>query len=117
VVGTWWVFQWQLAEGSSVESARTAAVNLFVVVEAFYLLNCRSLSSSVWSVGWLSNRWVVGGLLAQAVGQLLITYLPVMNTLFGTAPIDAAAWLRILLVGGLAWLVVTADKWLRRPSF
>ena len=46
---------------ASVEVARTAAVNLFVVVEAFYLINCRSLTSSIWSIGWLSNRWVIGG--------------------------------------------------------
>ncbi len=117
VGGSWWVFQWELADGSSVEVARTAAVNLFVVVQAFYLINCRSLTSSVWAIGWLSNRWVIGGLVVQVVGQAALTYLPVMQTLFDTAPLDAVAWLRILAVGLLSWVVVTVDKFARRHRF
>ena len=42
-----------------------------------------------------SNRWIILGVTAQAVAQLAITYLPVMNTVFGTAPIGVGAWLRI----------------------
>jgi hypothetical protein len=36
----------------------------------------------------------------QGAGQLAITYLPAMNRVFDTAPIDAGAWLRI---GGRLW--------------
>ena len=110
VAGSWSVFQWELAGDSSLAVARTAAINVFVVVEAFYLINCRSLHASIWDIGWFSNRWVVAGLLTQAAGQLAITYLPIMNRLFDTAPIGPAAWLRILAVGALAGAVVTADK-------
>jgi cation-transporting ATPase F len=38
-----------------------------------------------------------------------------MNTVFGTAPIAAEAWLHILAVAVVASLVVAADKRLRRP--
>jgi cation-transporting ATPase F len=117
VGGSWWVFHWELGDGSSVEVARTAALNLFVVVEAFYLINCRSLTSSIWAIGWLSNRWVIAGLAVQAVGQLALTYVPVMQTLFDTAPLDVTAWLRILAIGLLSWVVVTVDKRMRRNRF
>lgn len=117
VAGTWWLFQWELAAGASDAAARTAAVNLFVVVEAFYLINCRSLNSSVWAIGWFSNRWVLGGLAVQAIGQLAFTYLPVMNQLFGSAPIDAKTWLRVLVVGLLTWVIVTVDKRVQRGHF
>lgn len=89
-------------------------MNLFVVVEAFYLFSCRSLTRSAWRIGLFSNRWIIVGVTVQAIGQLAITYLPAMNTLFGTAPIDGQAWLRILAVAVVASLVVAADKWLRR---
>jgi cation-transporting ATPase F len=115
--GSWWIFQWEMSDGSSAAVARTAAVNLFVVVEAFYLINCRSLNASVWSIGWFSNRWVVLGLAVQAAGQAALTYLPAMNTLFDTAPIGGETWLRILAVGLLAWVVVTVDKRLSRGHF
>jgi len=62
-----------------------------------------------------SNRWIIVGVTVQAIGQLAITYLPAMNTVFGTAPIGADVWLRILAIAMAASLVVALDKRLRRP--
>ncbi|MFZ2174633.1 MAG: HAD-IC family P-type ATPase, partial [Rhodococcus sp. (in: high G+C Gram-positive bacteria)] len=95
VAGSWWLFEWEQAHGASLEEARTAALNLFVVVEAFYLFSCRSLSHSAWRIGLFTNRWIIAGVTAQALGQIAITYLPAMNTVFATAPINADAWMRI----------------------
>jgi cation-transporting ATPase F len=114
VAGSWWLFEWELAHGSSLAEARTAAVNLFVVVEAFYLFSCRSLTRSAWRIGLFSNRWIVAGVTVQAVGQLAFTYLPGMNALFGTAPIGGDVWLRILGLAAVASLVVAVDKRIRR---
>jgi hypothetical protein len=44
------------------------------------------------------------------VGHWYITYLPVMQTLFGTADLDAAAWLRIGVFGLALLLIVEAEK-------
>jgi cation-transporting ATPase F len=117
VAASWALFQWELAAGSSLAESRTAAVNLFVVVEAFYLFNCRSLVAPVRKIGFFSNPWIIVGVTAQAVGQIAITYLPAMNTLFGTAPISGEAWLRILAAGVAAWVIVAIDKRWRRPGF
>ncbi|MFI7576344.1 HAD-IC family P-type ATPase [Micromonospora sp. NPDC049497] len=110
VAGTWWLFEWELGAGADLPEARTAAVNLFVAVQAFYLFSCRSLTRSPWRLGLFTNRWLIGGVLVQAVGQLALTYLPVMNALFRTAPISAGAWLRILGIALLATAVVALDK-------
>ncbi len=114
VGGSWWLFDWEIAHGTGLAEARTVAMNLFVAVEIFYLFSCRSLSRPVWRIGLFSNRWVVAGVATQVVAQAAITYLPVMNSLFRTAPIPVDAWLRILLLALLATLVVAVDKRLRR---
>ncbi|MGF0319149.1 HAD-IC family P-type ATPase [Nocardia fluminea] len=114
VAGSWWLFHWELAAGASLPEARTAALNLFVLVEAFYLLSCRSLTRSAWRIGFFTNRWLVVGIVAQLVGQLAITYVPTMNTIFDTAPIGVEVWLRILMIAVLAGLVVAVDKRVRR---
>ncbi len=114
VAGSWWLFEWEVSHGATLPEARTAAMNVFVVVEAFYLFSCRSLTRSAWSIGFFSNRWLVVGVVTQAVGQAAITYLPVMNTVFHTAPIDAGVWLRVLVIGALASVVVGAHKRLLR---
>lgn len=113
VAGAWWLFTWERASGTGLPEARTAAVNLFVIVQVFYLFSCRSLTRSVWRLGPFSNRWVIGGVIAQTAGQLAITYVPAMNQLFRTAPITPQAWLRILGIALLTALVVAVDKRLR----
>jgi cation-transporting ATPase F len=114
VAGSWWLFEWEQANGASLAEARTAALNLFVVVEAFYLFSCRSLTRPAWRLGWFSNRWIIAGVASQAIGQVAITYLPAMNKIFGTEPIGEGVWLRIFLVAVLTSLVVAADKRWRR---
>ncbi|MEU0312268.1 cation-transporting P-type ATPase [Nocardioides sp. NPDC006273] len=114
VAGSWWLFEWEQARGAGLAEARTAAVNLFVVVEAFYLFSCRSFTQSAWRIGLFSNRWVILGVTTQAVGQLALTYLPAMNSVFHTAPIGWDAWLRIFAIAVAASVVVAVDKRLRR---
>lgn len=110
VAGTWWVFQYERDHGASLEASRTAAINLFVAVEACYLFSCRSLSRPSWRISPFGNRWLLVGLGVQIVGQAALTYLPVMNDLFRTAPVGWESWLRILAVAALASLVVGLDK-------
>ena len=113
VAGSWWLFEWELAHGASLAEARTAALNVFVVVEAFYLFSCRSLTQSAWCIGFFTNRRLIVGVVAQALAQLTITYLPMMNTVFGTAPLGGEVWLRIFALAVVVSLVVAAEKWLR----
>ncbi|GAB3221602.1 HAD-IC family P-type ATPase [Mycolicibacterium hippocampi] len=113
VAGAWWLFEWELTNGATLPEARTAAMNMFVVVQAFYLFSCRSLTHSVWRIGFFTNRWLIFGVVTQAVAQLLITYLPVMNTVFQTAPLDFGGWLRIFAIAVVVSVVVGAEKWLR----
>ena len=114
VGGAWSLFEWEQSAGASLTEARTAALNLFVITEVFYLFACRSLTHSAWHIGLFSNRWLVVGVTVQIIGQLAITYLPAMNSLFQTAPIAIEVWLRIAAIAALASLVVAIDKRLRR---
>jgi cation-transporting P-type ATPase F len=110
VGGSSWLFHWEQNHGATLAEARTAAVNLFVAVEAFYLFSCRSLTQPVRRIGFFTNRWILVGVFVQAIGQMVITYLPFMNTVFQTAPIGPDTWLRILLVAAATTVVVSLDK-------
>ncbi|MDS1272326.1 cation transporting ATPase C-terminal domain-containing protein [Lipingzhangella sp. LS1_29] len=116
VAGSWGLFQLQLAGGASLEEARTAALNLFVMVKVFYLFSCRSLTHSAWRVGLFSNHWIIVGVTAQLLCQLAITYVPVMNSVFGTAPLSVGVWLQILAIAVLTVPVVAVAKRLQRED-
>jgi len=110
------LYELELLWGASEAEARTVAVAMFVVGEAFYLLNCRSLDRSVFSVGLFSNLWIWVGFTAMAILQLLFTYLPIMNLWFSTAPISAEAWLRVFACGLLISMIVGVEKHWRLQS-
>ncbi|MGE3811169.1 MAG: HAD-IC family P-type ATPase [Candidatus Nanopelagicales bacterium] len=114
--GAFGLFEWAQARGMPVAEARTVAVNVFVVGEMFYLLNCRSLERSMFRIGVFSNPWVSAGIATMIVLQAVFTYAPPMHSLFHSAPIDADAWARIVAVGLVIWGVVGTEKWLRRAA-
>jgi magnesium-transporting ATPase (P-type) len=87
------------------------------MVEAFYLFNSRSFSRSAFELGFWTNPWVVGGFFLMVGLQLAFTYVPFMNTLFGSAPIGVLPWVKIIAASLVAYLIVEAEKKIRnRPA-
>jgi cation-transporting ATPase F len=115
LAGAFGAFLWeQQVRGKSLVEARTTVINVIVMVEIFYLLNCRSLLHSMFRVGVFSNPWIYGGIAAMLLAQVFFTHAPIMNRLFHTAPLDAGSWLYITGVGFAAYCVVEFEKWVRR---
>jgi cation-transporting ATPase F len=114
LAGAFGLFEYELTRGVDVAEARTVAVNVIIFVETLYLFNARSLQLSVFRLGWLTNPWALGGALVMAAIQAGFTYLPFMQSLFGSAAISWPLWMDVLGVSLGAFLVVEVEKWLRR---
>jgi len=99
--------------GDTLAEARTAVVNLIVIVETFYLFNCRSLERPIFRMPFFSNPLALAGASLMVGLQLVFTYSPMMNALFQTAPLDWKAWALICGGGLLAFAAVELEKWLR----
>ncbi len=96
-------------------AARTVVVNALVMIEAFYLFNCRHLRRSAFGRGFWSNPWAFVGFIGTVLIQCLFTYAPFMNAIFQTAPISVAAWGRILLAAVAVFILIEAEtKWNHR---
>ena len=108
--GAFGLFEWELHQGESVQAARTAAVNVLVFGELFYLFNCRSLSHSMFALGLFSNPWLFVGVITMGVSQLVFTYLPAMQQVFGTANLGIEEWMLIMIVGVVIFIVVEIEK-------
>jgi len=115
LAGAYAVFFFELdeADPSTIAPARTAVVNTVVAVAAAYLMNCRSLRRSVFRIGWFSNPAIWLGIGITAVFQLAFTYSPLMNRFLHTAPLEAAAWARIVGIAILAFGLVELEKLVR----
>jgi magnesium-transporting ATPase (P-type) len=117
LVVTLWAFFWMKSQGASDELARTVAVNMITIGQVFYLLNSRYLLESSLSVtAHLGNRYLPLGIGAVVILQLLFTYAPPLQAMFGNEAIPLRIW-PLLLAGGLAFfLVVEAEKLVIRSS-
>jgi len=64
--------------------------------------------------GLFGNRYVLYAVGLLLLFQLAFTYLPPVQTLFGTAAIGAEIWLRILIVASSVLFIVELEKALVR---
>ena len=122
VLSAYGMFEWVLEQGGSLEAARTAALNTIVLIECFYLFNARYLNAPVLNrQGLFGNPvvwYVIGPLILL---QLMVTYAPFMNTLLGTAPLEAVTWGWMTLVALGVMLAVELEVrirgwWARRAA-
>jgi len=107
------LYLYEIAQGATVAEAQTVATTVMVVLEAFYLLSCRSLVRPMREIGFFSNLWVYYGIAAMFFFQALFIYLPVMNTLFSSSPLGMMQLLRTLGAGVVLLIIVTIEKTVR----
>jgi magnesium-transporting ATPase (P-type) len=92
-------------------------VNALVIGQVFYLLNSRyKLDSSLSLKAHLGNKYLLVGIAAVVVLQLLFTYMPPFQTLFETAAIPLWVWPWLVLGGLVFFLVVEGEKLIIRIS-
>jgi cation-transporting P-type ATPase F len=114
VVSSFLLFDFELNRGRTPEAARTAAVTAFVIIEIFFLFNCRSLHRPLFTVGLFSNLWVWLGSGLMLIVQFFYIYEPTMNYIFASAPLDWDVWLIILLLGLFSFVMIEFEKFLTR---
>jgi Ca2+-transporting ATPase len=110
LVSAYGLFEWALKDGASLEEARTIAVNTIVMIEIFYLFNCRSLTKSVFRMEFFSNKLIFLGVGAMILLQIVFTYIPVMNEIFQSKPIELDSWLKIIGVSLVTFLIIEIKK-------
>ncbi len=109
--GTFGLFLWEMQQGASIEHARTVAVNTLVMFEIFYLFNARYITAPVFSRdGLTGNPYVLIAIAVLIILQSGFTYLPPLQTLFGTTAIGIDIWLRIILVASSVLFLVEIEK-------
>jgi magnesium-transporting ATPase (P-type) len=100
---------------TSLEYARTVAVNALVMGEILYLLNARFMHAPALNRdGLFGSREVWIAILVCLVLQVLFTHARFMNVLFGTEPLDLAAWMKSVAVGVAVFVAVELEKLVAR---
>jgi magnesium-transporting ATPase (P-type) len=98
----------------------TMALAGIVACQVGNVFGCRTQWQSVFRVGLLTNRLVLGGLAAELALLVAIAYLPFLQGLYGTAPLAGRDWLCLvafpLIILGLEELRKLILRRWRRPA-
>jgi Ca2+-transporting ATPase len=86
---------------------------LAMLINAF---NCRSDSHSLFTVGFLANRYLVVSVVLGLVMAVAVVQWPPLALLFHTLPLTLMDWLYVALVSILLIPVVELAKWVLRLS-
>ena len=105
------LFLLELQGGTSVETARTMAVNAVVFAEIFYLLNSRSILMPAFSRGAGTNRMVWLTIAACVMFQLGFTHLAPLQQVFGSTDLTAMQWVKVLAAGTFVFALAELEKW------
>ena len=100
--------------GYSDAEVRTVTLQTIVLCQAFHLFNSRSIRKPAYALNFFGNKAVFAVLGLMAVFQLSVTYLPFMNTVFGTVPLEPERWTAPILLGIAVFVVVEVEKLVMR---
>jgi Ca2+-transporting ATPase len=103
-VGTLLLFWYELRTGTHVH-AQSIAFTTISAFQWFQAFNARSQYQSVFSIGLFTNRWLLVGIGAAVVLQVLVIHTAFGRLVFGTAPFSWQDWLLIVLVSSSIWIV------------
>ena len=101
-IGTLGLFYWELMNGGTnvKTKAITVAFTVFVLYQLFNALNYRSSSKARNTMLWLS-------LIGSFILQVLVIYVPFLQTIFKTCSIGLFDWILIIIVSAM---ILVTDK-------
>ncbi|MGB0757273.1 MAG: cation-translocating P-type ATPase [Patescibacteria group bacterium] len=100
-------------KAGALDYARTIAFATIAMFQAWNMFNMRSTNKSIFSLGILSNKYVNGAFIFSILSQLLLMYVPWLQSIFSFEPLSLRDW---LIVGALTFsviIVVEAYKYIR----
>ena len=102
------------AQSLALTQAQTAALMTVVFVHVGYIFTARSTFGSALTFSPLTNRWVLGGVAITIIIDLMIVYVPFMNTIFRTTAFPASWWPYIMVGIPIGFFIPELEKLVRR---
>jgi Ca2+-transporting ATPase len=81
----------------NLEHAQTMAFTTLVMFQMFQVLNTRSLTKSLFTVGIFKNRWLWAAIGSSLLLQLMVIYSP-LNRIFHCVPLSVYDWGFVILI-------------------
>lgn len=112
--GVYGMYSYAIDAGYSIDLARTIALNTLVVMEIFHLFFIRNIYGT--SLTWEAvkgTKVVWATVIGVTAAQFAITYIPLLQAVFGTNPVPFWDGVIIFCVGIVLFIIIETEKQLR----
>ncbi|MCK5002868.1 MAG: HAD-IC family P-type ATPase [Gammaproteobacteria bacterium] len=110
------LFQWLLGKGYSVDEARNGTLLLMVLFENIHVFNCRSETRSVFGHNPLSNPILLFGTVTAQLIHIGAMYTPWISDVLHIQPVSPQHWLQLLGLAFTVLVIMELHKLVRRIS-
>lgn len=87
--------------GMSLEACRTLALGTLVLSQLIHVFECRSEKLSLFEINPFTNLYLIGAVGISVLMLLSIVYVPALQRVFHTIPLQLGQWLIILFFSGI----------------
>jgi Ca2+-transporting ATPase len=105
---------WSLASGTS--HWQTMVFTVLCLSQLAHVLAIRSERESLFRLGLLSNKPLLGAVALTFGLQMATIYVPALNDIFRTAPLSAAELAAAIAIASVIFVAVEVEKWVRRRT-
>ncbi len=95
---------------------QTMVFTVLTLTQLAHVLAIRSEKESLFVLGFLSNPWMAATVILTFLLQMSTIYVPALNTVFKTEPLDAGELLSCLALSAIVFIAVETEKWLVRSG-
>ncbi|HRO44375.1 cation-translocating P-type ATPase [Agriterribacter sp.] len=108
---------WTVSEGYDVKTQQTAVFTALCFVQLGNALSVRSAFHSLFSKDIFSNRGMWLAIAGTVILQILIVYVPFLDTIFKTTPLNGSIMLLIVIVTIVSVVLIEVVKLLNKKKY
>ncbi len=94
--------------------ASTLSLSVLVLIEMLNALNALSEDNSLLVIHPFVNLWLLLAIASSIISHMFILYVPVMNQIFGIAPLNAKEWALVVAFSAPVILIDEVLKFVGR---
>lgn len=91
--------------GMDLVTCRTISLTTLVMSQLFHVFECRSERHSIFEIRLLSNPYLLGAVLVSITMIASILYIPFLQGIFHTVPLNLKQWIIVLLFSGVIAMI------------
>lgn len=108
-------YYWKI--GGDLDLARSIIFTSLGLSTLVYIYAVRGLKKSVFRINPFSNKFLLGATSLSVLLVVAAVYLPFLNKLLGTVPLDLIDWVPVIIYSICSILVFETGKWVSRLKF